>query len=573
MKTCLRNWSILLLTFFVISCNRPNDGMVRGRKAITALMDSAESTMDDYPAYADSLMRSIDPSSILTKKQRARYALLYTAAEYKSDQVFTSDSLIMEAVKYYSIRNNIDYRFLSYYYLGCVYLEMKQLTDAFIAYSQAEIFVDRITNDYWKGLLYCRMAYIFGESCDLKSAREYYSMSENCFDRAGKDKHRLYALLYLGNILMHDQKFNDADSIYRLVEAGTSVLGDSKLLNDYLYNRVCYYVYKDEPDSSTYILDKYNLIKDESSSSFGFLGLMAMYYSQIKDFSKSKSYLNAASKCINSVADSIYWYYYNYEISINKGDKEEALLYHVKYSRCQLNDIRFQLNQPIIGVQYDHYRSVAELESIKARNKITILVAFVMIIILIVLSITIYSRNKKREIEYQIQDYISTINDLTTQISVNQDKISILNAKVREMIRNQFNTSDYLYTRYYEQMDDSRKAEHVYRVVRNQLREFTNTKNLQHIDELLDEAFDGIMTKLLSSGLEFKEKDMLLLRFALAGFSAKSIAALLDESHQNINQRKKRMLDRIQIHAPKLMEELRIVLNIKQMSAPLVLSN
>lgn len=567
MTPSLRMASILLLTFFILGCNRPYDGMVRGRKAITALMDSAECTMDDYPAYADSLMRSIDPNSILSKKQRARYALLYTATEYKSDQVFTSDSLIMEAVRYYSIRNNIDYRFLSYYYLGCVYLEMNQLTDAFVAYSQAEVLVDRINNDYWKGLLYCRMAYIFGESGDNQSASEYYSMSESCFDHSGKEIHRLYSLLNLSGTLIHDQKFNDADSVLRLVETDTYFLENNKYLIEYLYRRACFYVFKAEPDSANPLFDKYKLTIDESNSSFGFLALMAMYYSQIKEYSESESYLNAASKCINTVSDSIYWYYYNYEISRNKGDIEEALSYHIQYNIYQSNYIRSLLNNPIIGVQYDLYRSVAEFESIKARNKITILVAFVIIFILIVISITIYSRNKKREIEYQVQDYISTINDLTTQISVNQDKLSNLNAKVREMIRKQFNPSDYLYTRYYEQIDDSRKAEHLYRVVRSQLKEFTNTKNLQHIDELLDDAFDGIMSKLLSSGLEFKEKDLLLLRFALAGFSAKSIAALLDESHQNINQRKKRMLDKIQIQAPKLMEELRIALNIKQINA------
>ena len=106
-----------------------------------------------------------------------------------------------------------------------------------------------------------------------------------------------------------------------------------------------------------------------------------------------------------------------------------------------------------------------------------------------------------------------------------------------------------------------KKAERLFRVVKNQLDGFTNHKNINHIDELLDEAFDGIMTKLTSSGLEIKEKDMLLLRFALAGFSAKSIAALLDETHQNINQRKKRVLDKIQNNAPVLMEDLRIALD------------
>ena len=171
--------------------------------------------------------------------------------------------------------------------------------------------------------------------------------------------------------------------------------------------------------------------------------------------------------------------------------------------------------------------------------------------------------NKKRQTEERIREYISSINDLTTQISVNKDKISKLNDKVREMLRQEFNPSDYLYTRYYEQIDDSKKAERLFKVVKTQVEGFTNRKNIDHIDELLNETFDGIMNKVLSSGIDIKEKDLLLLRFVLAGFSSKSIAALLGDTHLNVNQRKKRLLDRIQIKDPKLMSELSIALNSK----------
>ena len=129
------------------------------------------------------------------------------------------------------------------------------------------------------------------------------------------------------------------------------------------------------------------------------------------------------------------------------------------------------------------------------------------------------------------------------------------------MLRQQFTPSDYLYTRYYEQIDDNKKAERLYRVVKNQIDSFTSSKNINHIDELLNNSYNGIMEKLLSSGLDIKEKDLLILRFVLAGFSAKSIATLIGETHQNITQRKKRMLDKIGLSAPKLMEELHIALS------------
>ena len=171
MTSCLQMTSILVLAFFIISCTRQEDGMVRGRRSINSLMDSVECLMDDYPAKADSMMQRIDIQSVKNEEQRARYALLYTATQYKNYQPFTSDSLIMQAVNYYSNSINYDYRFLSFYYLGCVYMEMKQYTEASVAMLQAELLTDRIDNEFWKGLLYAFMntthptAFLHAQKC------------------------------------------------------------------------------------------------------------------------------------------------------------------------------------------------------------------------------------------------------------------------------------------------------------------------------------------------------------------------------------------------------------------------
>lgn len=559
----LRMASILMLTFFVLSCNRPDDGMARGRKAITSLLDSIECIMDDDAVYADSLLKRIDSRFIKTRKQRARYALLYTAIEYKNDQVFASDSLIMEAVRYYSKRNNIDYRFLSYYYLGCVYYDLNRRVDASVAWAQAELLENRIDNDHWKGLLYSRLGVVFTDNCNYIRAKDYYTKAERCFDKVGKERHRLYALLNIGKSCFDNLDYSTADSVFDIVEKSAPAIKDSYLLNEALYMRFACYVYMGEPVLAAHFKEAHDLYND-SCSYFGSLETLAMYYISVKDFQKAELYLDQARQCDLSVNDSIFLYYASAKLAKGKGKLEESLDYYIKYTSLENKEIRKDLTEPVHGAQYDKFRTIAELEAEKTRHKISLLVSSIIVFSLIILSILISSRNKRRQAENKIQDCLSTINNLTTQISVNKDKISTLNDKVREMIRNQFNHSDYLYTRYYEQIDDAKKAEHVYRVVQNQLKEFTNAKNLKHIDELLDEAFDGIMSKLLLSGLEFKEKDWLLLRFALAGFSAKSIAAILDETHQNINQRKKRMLDKIQIQAPKLMEELRIALNNRQ---------
>ncbi len=570
MTPSLRMASILILTFFVFSCNRPNDGMVRGRKAITALMDSAECTMDDNPAYADSLMRSIDPRSIITKKQQARYALLYTATEYRNYQPITNDSLILAAVKYYSIRNNIKYRFLSYYYLGGVYKDLNKLTDASIAYSQAELLVDKIDNDFWKGLLYSHLANLFEKTCIYNRALSYYRLAIESFEHVGKNYHMMMSIVNSANCEFSIRHFDIADSILCNLQKRDAVRKDHRVFDLVINSRLNHFVLTNETDSAILLFNSYkSVVEEKAINTPYYYSFLAVYYDQINDTIKAEQCLNTAKDFINSEVDSIYWFYYNYRIAKNQKKYYDALAFHEKYNNLQSLSLISDLMQPVLSAQNDYFLRLAELESVKASNRKTILIASVLLFTLLLTLILFMGLKKRRESDNLIRDYISTIDELTTQIFIKQDKISNLNAKVREMIRNQFNNSDYLYTRYYEQIDDSRKAERVYRIVRNQLKEFTNTKNLQHIDELLDDAFDGIMSKLSKTELEFKEKDMLLIRFALAGFSAKSIAALLEESHQNINQRKKRMLDKIQIKAPKLMEELRIALNHKQIdSAP-----
>lgn len=89
----------LFAAFAVTGCSRLNDGKVRGGSAIDALMYKAESIMNSDAELADSLMNLIDPEFIRGKERKARYALLYTEAEFKNYQPFTTDSLILTAAQ------------------------------------------------------------------------------------------------------------------------------------------------------------------------------------------------------------------------------------------------------------------------------------------------------------------------------------------------------------------------------------------------------------------------------------------------------------------------------------------
>lgn len=561
-STIVRNNLLLLLFALFVGCSHVDDDMIRGRRAINATLDTVEREMDDNPVYADSLVNLIDSRSIRNKEQRARYALLYTAAEYKNYQPLTSDSLIMEAVRHYSISSNLDYRFLSYYYLGCAYLDMEQMPDASVAFAQAEQLVNEIDNDYWKGLLYSRLGFYFYESCFFNRSEEYYLMSISCFDRAGKIKHKIYAMSEYANSKMGNLNFKEADSILNLTGEMALAMGDSSLYKSNIYNRLYCMANLNEADSATYLVNKYSLGFEEQLP-IGHLRLMTLYYSLIGDSDKTEYCLSKAWNSDLSNSDSIYLYYISAVYAERQGKMEESLDLFRKYNNMEKESLRKLLNHPVTEAQESFFRTLAELETIKARNRATILVASIIISLLVCSFILIISINRRRKAQEEIRDYISTIDELAERELENRDKIFTLNSQVREMLRQQFYPSDYLYTRFYEQIDDNRKADHVYRVVKNQIDQFTGPKSIARIDELLNTTFDGIMERVLSSGLELKEKELLLLRFVLAGFSAKSIAAILGDTHINIMQRKKRLLDKIQFLSPEVMKELRNALNFR----------
>ena len=78
---------------------------------------------------------------------------------------------------------------------------------------------------------------------------------------------------------------------------------------------------------------------------------------------------------------------------------------------------------------------------------------------------------------------------------------------------------------------------------------------------MLNYTFGDLMNKLSSPILELKQKEKLLLRLVLTDISAKSMAAILNDTNQNINQRKKRLLEKIGRKDPQLLVELIEALN------------
>ena len=590
--------------YLFCSCTQFNDGKIHGFKAIDACMKEAELNLIEKPEYALSLMDSIDAYTLHGRERRAYYSLLYTEAQYYCGYSNMSDSLILSAIRFYTVHNDFERLFRSYYLLGYIYSELNRFSEAAVAFSQAEELVDRIDKDFLKGLLYMDMGFVFFNSYDFPRAESYAWKSVDYFERAGKDSYRIGVLNLIASCKIQMNELQEAINILDRCKEWASSVGRTKSLKHYSINRItCMILAKDTISLRTEV-DSFLHEFGEPDSNPLDIGMFARYYIMTGDRSMARYYLDKAWDKA-APGDSINLLYTESLLYEFKCELDSALCSYKHCIDIQNNKITKLLEQPLTGAQRDYYRTLSQLESVKARNRVILLILAFLIILFIVAFYSLYSRYKQRQADEKIRNYLFTIDELTAKESlsketikdlndilkdktaseiidketisnlnqrlfelsawdsINSGKINHLNSKVREMLRQQFIPSDYLFTRFYEQLDDNKKAERLYRVVKNQIDEFTSSSNIGRLDTLLNEAFGGIMDKLMSAGIGLQEKELLQLRFVMAGFSAKSIAAILSDSHQNITQRKKRLLDKIGKKAPDLLLELNTALNIK----------
>lgn len=550
----LRNLVLMLVVMLLgAGCSHVNDGMVRGRKAVNAVLDQVESVMDDDPVLADSLVRLIDSKTIRGKENRARYALLYTGAEYKNYQPITSDSLIMTAVRFYSISNNVEYKFLSYYYLGCVYLDLQQYGDAASAFTNAEQLSMFIDNDYWKGLLCSFLGPIFTEACDYKRAEDYYIKSVDFFDRAGKEFHRLYALSSLGQTKMNMQEFREADSILQIVESESVRLDDKKLHDECLYNRLSCLVHMNELDSATSLLKKNDLVLNEESELFGRIEVMSLYLISIKDYARSEELLERAWQCDLSEDDSIYLYYVSSLLAQNEGRYEEALKLFREYTFLENQSLRTILSQPVLAVQNEQYKMMAENELLKYRHaRLTLMLCVVIFLLILVIVLVTYHYKKKRMKE-QLYDSLAVVEELS-------GKIEDLKNEVRIQFHERHDLSNRLYSMYFDSESQDKITKQQLNVTINSLiKDYTSTESVKQLDKLLNESYDGIMESLMDPEIGLTDKELELFRYSCAGLSSKSVSVIIKESPQNIYQIKSRLLKKVRRNSEDLWNRLNVI--------------
>ena len=388
----------LLLTLLLLTgCNAPNqmtDDLIR-----------AEAWMNEHPDSALNLLKGIEQPELQTREHHARYALLYSQALDKNYIDLTSDSLINIAVDYYKDRDDVRAKFLSYYYQGRIYTNANNLTQATLAYMEAEQLVDELGDDYAAGLLYNQMGTIYRNYYDFPKALESYRLSTEHYHKADKPLHKLYGMLSQSAIYKSMKKETDSFHILynTLMEAKetnqTSVI--KHCLGDLIM--LCLNMDKQEEAVSFYneLINHYS-IERMTSSFYASLGLLM---AREKNVEKSQLYINKAWERARTQSDSVHLYYISSQVEQLFSSYQEAYSDLEQSITLQNRSVREALQQPVLTAQKNFLKQELQHKEYRLRmEKYIRLLGFTILLLVTIIIIAFFRKRFQKSLKEKLKE-------------------------------------------------------------------------------------------------------------------------------------------------------------------------
>ena len=179
---------LILLLFLFCDC-ADNQG-------VDKKMSIAESLIDYRPDSSLVLLESIRSENLSSRRQRARYSLLYSKALDKNYIDIACDSIIRPARAYYGKQENKE-AMMTWYYDGIVHKNAGEWLQAMFSLDQSRHLAEKIQDYHYLGLVHRSMAEVLYQGIDLEGAISSYAEAVVAFERAGEDVYADYSRLSL----------------------------------------------------------------------------------------------------------------------------------------------------------------------------------------------------------------------------------------------------------------------------------------------------------------------------------------------------------------------------------------
>ena len=398
---------LLLLLALLTACNDP--------KPVTDALHRAERLMNEHPDSALAVLNTLSPDAMGKNRTRAHYALLYTQAQDKNYIDETNDSLITIATDYYRHTDDVRRKFLSHYYKGRVLSNAENYLDATSCYMEAEQLVDAVGDDYLVGLLYAEMGRIYRLYYDYPKSLEAYQKAAECYERAGKIRHRNYMWYNQSSILRNMNESEDSERLLRMILELTEKDNDISLVKSCLGSLVMQYVEDNRMAEARSIYAVLESVSSNDSASPALMGVLAEMYVSEGDLHRAEKCLEKGWERAESGTDSISLYVSSACLQSKKGKGELAYQELLKGVTLQNKEARRTLQQPVLTAQRDYLSEKLAFETYQVQTEKRLKGLYFLVSILVLMMVTyVFSRifKKHKKESEQIIGHLESAKEL-----------------------------------------------------------------------------------------------------------------------------------------------------------------
>ena len=521
------------LLFLLVCCSSPEM-----RK-----LEQLEQYADVNPSGVLAVLDSMDISDG-SRAEQALYALLYSQAQYKCYIAAQSDSLIRIASDYYEDSKEVRRRMLAHYYLACVQYEIGNYGQSIISASKAEKDAIEIGDNYYLGLIYTVISDSYDDTYNSKEELRYTRLSRKAYERAGKRRHELFAILNEGQALIGMRSCDLAatllDSLMRLPDVATDTILLEKCMRFYA--------------SALFLDNKYDEAKRAYLSLLNFpnnqptvddLASLSSIYSKLHNEDSALYYIKMAHPMVTNFRDSVQINSALGDFEIERGNYKQALTYDRQITHLQSKAITFVMHEELAAQHKEYYRNESSVTAERAEaDKRLFSVCFVALVIVFVLAFLFYREKNHRKLD-ELNHIIESVKEVNTQLMQQKEDLNIVQQRIKQLYGDQFEVLDQLINTYLDHEGSNRNATAVLRELESSISTFSSTKKVRDLQQIVDENFNNITLRLQSQIPGITDAEVRLFLYLGSHFSSRTIALFMGDKLENIYNKKSRLKKKI----------------------------
>lgn len=520
-------------------------------KSTRETLNDIETFIHERPDSALSVLESIRPECLRTKRLNAQFSLLYSTALDKNYIDTTNLDVIRPALNYYSRNGSSSEKMRAYFYQGCIFVNRGEDDKALYSYLLALEDSSLVQDNHYKELVNSAISDIFSRNHNIEQEL-YYTQNALKYGQMAGDSVGVWAITgHLASCYANLGKWEDADSAYESYFA--MPIYDSLA---FARREICYakdLLRKSKPDP----LSSIGIIQKVASEQPDAMTLEAYciyaYAQQILGDEHAADGILHQLESISPQQDVIKpW---RYRIKKMQGQYRQALTDLEQTIMAQDSLVLSSLRQSLIQSQRDYLQAQTVIlkkeNELKRQHSINVIVASLLIIALVIF---LYFR-RKAVFSKKIAALSSLHQDSQRMLELQSLKAESINSQLEKKdaallsLRKQYAT---LYKAQYRILNDLCSAylspikkdrkDMVYEEAMRQMDIIINDADSQmKFMKIVNNSLDNILDKLRMDLPNHKESDIHFLMFIIVGFDATTISNLTGYSVGTVYTKKNRL--------------------------------